>query len=425
MTTLLKESDFNLNIDGLKVLISHIESNIIGKIPEIKRLYDHIVLIINIVLNNRNKLGYRVYLKLKTELEQLSTVFNYDHIILQNIIINKDRIQYKTFVKNIHTKISTINILNMLAINTIKKLKQDYIKLVEKSLPNNQKLKKIELYIVDFRKMNIYINTIKSYKHNINFVLEPHESSNNTKHKDYMCASSVFNLSNEEYKELSEGENMLIIHKCSRKYNCYVSEPSFKMFIDICIKKSYPKIIKNSIIELYAECPCTKINNVPCDKHISIDTVLFKYNMYNDFKLQIIEKKKSLMKDIYGVDIFIRCPKPDCPNGDGFADNAIINDLINGNNSIDVSPIHKCTLCNSIWCSLCNKSHPGRICPEDGEELDPNIKKCPKCKLPTARDGGCFHMNCTACGVHWCWECNHFTPQTDAYAHICIVGNWI
>ena len=73
-------------------------------------LYDHIVLIINIVLNNRNKLGYRVYLKLKTELEQLSTVFNYDHIILQNIIINKDRIQYKTFVKNIHTKISTINI---------------------------------------------------------------------------------------------------------------------------------------------------------------------------------------------------------------------------------------------------------------------------------------------------------------------------
>jgi hypothetical protein len=83
-------------------------------------------------------------------------------------------------------------------------------------------------------------------------------------------------------------------------------------------------------------------------------------------------------------------------------------------------------LCNTVWCAKCDKIHPGRICPEEGdEELDPSIKRCPKCKLLTSRDGGCFHMNCGSCGVHWCWECNHFTPQSDAYAHTCVSGNWL
>ena len=34
-------------------------------------------------------------------------------------------------------------------------------------------------------------------------------------------------------------------------------------------------------------------------------------------------------------------------------------------------------------------------------------KPCPKCRLPTERNGGCMHMICTRkwCKFHWCWIC--------------------
>jgi hypothetical protein len=136
--------------------------------------------------------------------------------------------------------------------------------------------------------------------------------------------------------------------------------------------------------------------------------------------------KSTLIKKNYGVDIFIKCPKPNCPNGDGFPIIDVLSELMGGSFSNHYSPIHKCNLCYSVWCSECGKSHPGRLCAdEDDDELGPDAKKCPKCKLPTSRDSGCFHMNCTRCSVHWCWDCNHFTPQSNAYAHTCVKGNWV
>ena len=32
-------------------------------------------------------------------------------------------------------------------------------------------------------------------------------------------------------------------------------------------------------------------------------------------------------------------------------------------------------------------------------------KPCPKCRIPTERDGGCMHMECTRCNFQWCWLC--------------------
>ena len=429
MSNLLKESEFAINkINVIKDLISHIESNIIGKLPEIKRYYDHFIMIFNIITTNKNRLGYRLSVKINTELEQFQSVFNYDPSILKNIILKKDIKQYTIFYKNIMVRKNNIDRLNIELTQYIKNLKNDYIKVIEKLYSSNLSItNRNKFYIDKFRIINSLINTVRSYKHNIPFVIEPNESTTHLKHKDYLCAAEpVYGLSQEEYKELIEDDEIYIIHKCSRKYNCTVSKSSFEMFIEKCFEKVFPKIISSSCIELYLECPCMKINNIPCTKKFSLNLLLKKYNMFNIYKSRIIEKTKLLMKDLYGVDIFIKCPKPDCPNGDGFTLKSTIADLLEGNNSNDVSPIHKCTLCNTIWCAKCNKNHPGRICADDGEEeLDPSIKKCPRCKLLTSRDGGCFHMNCTNCGVHWCWECNHFTSQSDAYTHVCVTGNWL
>ena len=32
-------------------------------------------------------------------------------------------------------------------------------------------------------------------------------------------------------------------------------------------------------------------------------------------------------------------------------------------------------------------------------------KPCPKCRIPTERDGGCMHMECSRCNFQWCWLC--------------------
>ena len=34
-----------------------------------------------------------------------------------------------------------------------------------------------------------------------------------------------------------------------------------------------------------------------------------------------------------------------------------------------------------------------------------NAQRCPTCKAAIERSEGCFHMNCTNCGTHFCYEC--------------------
>ena len=34
-----------------------------------------------------------------------------------------------------------------------------------------------------------------------------------------------------------------------------------------------------------------------------------------------------------------------------------------------------------------------------------DVKKCPKCRARTEKDGGCNHMTCQSCRHQWCWLC--------------------
>ena len=45
-------------------------------------------------------------------------------------------------------------------------------------------------------------------------------------------------------------------------------------------------------------------------------------------------------------------------------------------------------------------------------------KPCPKCRIPTERDGGCMHMECTRCQYQWCWIC-----QTN-WSRDCMASHW-
>jgi hypothetical protein len=41
--------------------------------------------------------------------------------------------------------------------------------------------------------------------------------------------------------------------------------------------------------------------------------------------------------------------------------------------------------------------------------------RCPGCRIPLTKDGGCNHMCCARCRTDWCWLCRMKTP--DAYGH--------
>lgn len=60
----------------------------------------------------------------------------------------------------------------------------------------------------------------------------------------------------------------------------------------------------------------------------------------------------------------------------------------------------------------------------DGEEqtklLMEHAKPCPGCQMATMHLGGCSHMTCAKCKVHWCWQCGEFKASSGAavYDHM-------
>mmetsp|Transcript_16307 Transcript_16307/g.34984 ORF Transcript_16307/g.34984 Transcript_16307/m.34984 type:complete len:884 (+) Transcript_16307:315-2966(+) len=77
--------------------------------------------------------------------------------------------------------------------------------------------------------------------------------------------------------------------------------------------------------------------------------------------------------------------------------------------------------CGEAWCHLClQPSHwpascqatqrfiarHGALSVELGETAM-SLKKCPACKVPIEKLGGCDHMRCTMCNVDFCWACGN------------------
>ncbi|CAI4220884.1 unnamed protein product [Auanema sp. JU1783] len=57
-----------------------------------------------------------------------------------------------------------------------------------------------------------------------------------------------------------------------------------------------------------------------------------------------------------------------------------------------------CRQCKSVTCECLNEDETKRT-------IVATTKKCPGCHTDTERNGGCAHMQCTSCGLNWCFRC--------------------
>lgn len=422
MEYLLSDQEFDItNQEQILSLLFGIESRILGELPAITRLYAHFLTIFQMI---GNRLGWRTSERVRMELDQLYTIFNYDQTdveVLREIIKKKDYKQYNNkYKKPIQIIKFKIEILNTELFKYVKMLKHDYRKANEKLFKTKKEIQsRNELFIEFFRKMNNLINYIRSYKHDIPFIIKPHVTKSRAKHKQFLCASSVFGLSPEEYADLIEDDIKFSIHGPTRKYECIVSKSSFEMFINKCLEDPIARVLSDTCVELFVKCPCTKINNVVCNEEFNLNELLQKHKMFDQYKSQIIQITSRLIEKKYKIKYFVNCRTPDCQNGNGYIQHKLLQDILDDTLSSKISPQYICDLCDKVWCTICDKSHPGRICAMNDDELllDGTNKRCPECKAPCHRTDGCFHMKCPNCYVHWCWDCNQLISQSQAYSH--------
>lgn len=97
----------------------------------------------------------------------------------------------------------------------------------------------------------------------------------------------------------------------------------------------------------------------------------------------------------------------------------------------------RCSECGTTICTACDTAaHPGLLCRmfhRFGRNRagvlrwvsgDPaNRCECPKCGVGIEKNGGCMHMECSACHVHFCWRCRDdkqlvFPDCQSCYAHL-------
>ncbi|KAI5894460.1 uncharacterized protein SCHCODRAFT_01169155 [Schizophyllum commune H4-8] len=111
-------------------------------------------------------------------------------------------------------------------------------------------------------------------------------------------------------------------------------------------------------------------------------------------------------------DEFHYCPTPDCKQV---------------YRSVGRGRVLQCPACLLRICSLCQSEFHGtlRCNADDGAaELEEwmkanGVQRCPGCKAPIERSGGCHHVTCTQCQTHICWQCMETFPGGDGiYGHM-------
>jgi len=435
-----KQRQPKLDLDNIKTYdqLHTLLCNLRAVVNKWKALLEHVNIILtmlgqdkyneNGVLSRKFNLNSESFDKVSGEIDQCKEVYNYTPTQLIEIIRNKNIIKLVEYYKK-YSKIYTIirelehKIDRFIrSLQLIKRRISEKIDVSKKKIAINN-----EFIIETLKKFNVNINAINGFLGDklIPYAIDPNPHAPQQKHKRYITAAAAagVDLTAEEYSEFTEDSPKINIHS-SRRYNCDVHRNSIGVIIEGVLKKHDELFIRVSArgIELFGNCPCIK-KGARCNTQINIDDLLKKNKLYEIYKMTIDEIKKKIFFELYGVVPYTNCPKPDCPNGNGFLRTGILEEIeTTGRVSIQ-TPIEVCPECNTEWCSICNKYHPGRICEVEGEDkLDDSIKKCPDCKLLTMRDGGCFHMTCVKCSIHWCWTCNQQITQADPYAHKCITG---
>lgn len=93
---------------------------------------------------------------------------------------------------------------------------------------------------------------------------------------------------------------------------------------------------------------------------------------------------------------------------------------------------HKCKKCNYDFCIFgCEDNHIGYTCQQyktfeslrtkdHRDEIEAlGLKFCPSCDVITERLSGCNHIECTNCGIHYCFICYFKNEDQDLiYQHL-------
>ena len=426
----MESSNFALTPECINDILKCIEQNS-SNIFNIRRIYELLNTIINIITLN----GI-TFENVRDELTQLKVILEYDTTKLTQILHYKDIKQYNALVKQIKKEEHDIKILSTQFSNLLDVYRYLYNKIIQKTI----KIKKedTQKYCKKLKQLNILISRVNKYGSQIKkitYIINPSRHCPRTLHLDFHTSASIFKVDQQTYEDDGFDENEIELHK-SRSYSCSVPIASLFMFINELIKNGFPLIHRKKIhieekfvLLLNVECICTKKSGEKCNTKMNIDEIITEFKEYLseddilELERLVLLKKNELVKKYWGVSICTQCPTPDCQNGNGFIDESTVMEIGRNKFSQHISPIIKCGLCQIIFCKDCGKSHPGKLCEVEGEEeLPPNIKRCPKCRIPTERIDGCFHMTCDRCNVHWCFECNHFTDQADAYSHHCLLA---
>lgn len=88
--------------------------------------------------------------------------------------------------------------------------------------------------------------------------------------------------------------------------------------------------------------------------------------------------------------------------------------------SAGILPELSCVQCGTKYCFFHADAHIGLSCRQYARNqssqtrrelaashslVGKTTKKCPHCKSPTEKNGGCNHMTCQSCAKDWCWLC--------------------
>lgn len=413
--------------DNLRSIIHLIEGRILSKLPDMLRLYELLKIINNYIQSHLTINGRQILADLHVEIHQLNEVFKFNTTYLEQIILKKDYKQINEFFKKKKHQESFIILSNNELTSIIKLLKVYYEQIITHTLIKNIDRCNTAL-LVRFKKINITLNYIKSVGCDVPYIIKPSNSGCSHKHFSHECAAGAFGFDSQtDYKDTFDIQSTIELHPKSRRYKCSIPTTSTKYFIDKYIPETYFRIINTSTIHLFLDCPCKKEDGSRCNKQFNFDLFIEKITLLPTYQQQLIARKKELFLKFYGIYIYTNCPTPDCANGNGMINKQLLQQIIDKETIVETS-VCSCNLCNTIWCTKCNKIHPGQSCILEGEEeIDPSlqIKRCPQCRLPTERTEGCFHMQCSKCYIHWCFDCCVQISSSDPYSHKHIRGNWI
>jgi len=77
----------------------------------------------------------------------------------------------------------------------------------------------------------------------------------------------------------------------------------------------------------------------------------------------------------------------------------------------------RCSVCSTVLCGACTQQHPRSL--ECGMALpltvgmSERINRCPSCRIPIIKNGGCNHMTCGMCYAEFCNLCGVKTRSGD------------